>query len=89
MARGGSREGAGRKPGAITRLTREIAEKGLQGVTPLDFMLEAMRDEKNAFDVRFDAAKAAAPYVHAKLAAVDARLDIDGRLEIVINKPAA
>lgn len=36
---------------------------------PLDYMLEILRDEGNDKLTRMDAAKAAAPYVHAKLAA--------------------
>jgi hypothetical protein len=87
MGHGGARKGAGRKPGAITRATREIAEKALEGLTPLDFMLSIMRDEANETGQRFEAAKAAAPYVHAKLANVDAKLDVDGTLNIIIKKP--
>lgn len=45
MPRGGPRTGAGRKPGALTKKTREIAEKAVaQGVTPLDVMLGTMRE---------------------------------------------
>jgi hypothetical protein len=38
---------------------------------PLDFLLATMRDEGNDFATRLNAAKAAAPYVHAKLASVE------------------
>lgn len=76
MARGGAREGSGRKPGLITTKAREIAEKGLVGLTPLDFMLEIMRDTNLEQTERFEAAKAAAPYVHAKLAAVEHKGDM-------------
>lgn len=42
--RGGSRKGAGRKPGSATKKTREIADKAAaEGVTPLEVMLENMR----------------------------------------------
>lgn len=45
MPRGGPRTGAGRKPGAVTKKTREIAEKAIeQGITPLDVMLGTMRE---------------------------------------------
>lgn len=45
MARGGSREGSGRKAGAVTKKTREIAEKAHeQGITPLEVMLGTMRE---------------------------------------------
>jgi len=43
MARGGKREGAGRPAGAVTKRTREIAEKAIAtGMTPLDVMLSNM-----------------------------------------------
>lgn len=42
--RGGSRTGAGRKPGSATKKTREIANKAAEmGITPLEVMLENMR----------------------------------------------
>ena len=44
MARGGKREGAGRPAGAITKRTREVAERALaEGMSPLDVMLDNMR----------------------------------------------
>ncbi len=44
MPRGGKREGAGRKVGALTTRTREVAEKALaSGKTPLEVMLDNMR----------------------------------------------
>lgn len=83
MARGGKRSGSGRKPGSKTRKTAEIAQKAAkEGITPLEFMLKIMRDEacpeeaditqKIAFHTaRFEAAKAAAPYIHPRLAAIE------------------
>jgi hypothetical protein len=44
VARGGKRVGAGRKQGALTKRTREVAEKATaQGKTPLEVMLDNMR----------------------------------------------
>lgn len=44
MGSGGKREGAGRKPGSLTKRTREVAEKALaEGRAPLDVMLDNMR----------------------------------------------
>lgn len=44
MARGGARPGSGRKAGAATKRTREIADRATaEGVTPLEVMLDAMR----------------------------------------------
>ena len=74
MARGGKREGAGRKPGAINKATREqrkaVKESGL---TPLDYLLSVLRDETAERHERVDAAHKAAPYVHAKLSSVDVK----------------
>jgi hypothetical protein len=53
---------------ASVKREQEIAASGK---TPLDFMLDTMRDEEKPFDIRLDAAKSAAPYVHPKLAAVE------------------
>jgi hypothetical protein len=72
MARGGRRLGAGRKIGSLTKRTREIAERAAaEGVTPLEHMLAVMRDTNARPERRDDMAKAAAPYVHPKLATTE------------------
>lgn len=38
---------------------------------PLDYLLSVLRNEQNDTKTRFDAAVAAAPYVHAKLSSVE------------------
>ena len=44
--RGGARKNAGRKPGAATTKTREIANKASEaGLTPLEYILSVMRDD--------------------------------------------
>ncbi len=84
----GERRG-GRQKNTPNKRTAEIQAKvEASGLTPLDYMLSVMRNEDNEAPVRLDAAKSAAPYVHAKLSAIDARLDIDGQLVININKPS-
>lgn len=73
MARGGKRMGAGRKPGASTKRTRAIADKAsAEGLTPLEVMLMAMNECVKKKDLACAAsfAKDAAPYMHARLAAV-------------------
>lgn len=82
--RGGQRTGAGRKPGAINRATaaaREMAEA--TGVTPLEFMLQIMRDTEAPRAERLDMAKAAAPYVHARLSSVEAKVEVTEQVEEV------
>lgn len=72
MAKGGKREGAGRKPGAPNKATQEQRDAvAASGKTPLEYMLDVMRDAGADESKRLDAAKAAAPYVHARLSAVE------------------
>ena len=72
--RGGARPGAGRRPGGRNRKTREIADKAaLEGITPLEVMLHAMRAHYDAgkLDDAATVAKDAAPYMHPRLAAIE------------------
>jgi hypothetical protein len=70
--KGGKREGAGRKKGVPSRASaaREAAIAA-SGLTPLEYMLATMRDERQPVALRLDMAKAAAPYVHPRLASVE------------------
>lgn len=69
---GGARPGAGRPKGSANKKTQELVAKILgSGLTPLEYMLNVMRDEKVDQGRRDDMAKAAAPYVHNRLAAVE------------------
>lgn len=71
MARGGKRDGAGRKPGAPNKASAERQKRvAATGITPLDYMLKVMRDNKADASRRDEMAKAAAPYVHPKLASM-------------------
>lgn len=47
------------------------AKAAAEGLTPLEYLLGLLRDETKTYEVRVDAAKAAAPYLHARLAAVE------------------
>lgn len=131
MARGGKRDGAGRPAGAITKRTREVAERALAtGMSPLDVMLDNMRHfQQVALDAEAtlegltaeefseqvppaaspedqfkfllaqvkktvglrqaaqDAARDAAPYVHAKLASIEHKGEDGGPVihEIIIR----
>lgn len=69
---GGARPGSGRKPGATNKRTVEMLETArANGIMPLDYLLSIMRNSKQEEDVRMDAAKAAAPYLHPKLSSVE------------------
>jgi len=88
MPRGGKREGAGRRAGSANTKTRDIADKAAtEGITPLEFMLQIMRQEELSPDadpaqvlahqaMRFEAAKAAAPYIHPKLSSVEMNANV-------------
>lgn len=73
-AKPGERRG-GRQKGTPNKVTAELkqmaAELGKDGATPLSMMLEVMRDETKDLRLRLEAAKAAAPYMHARLSAVE------------------
>lgn len=127
MAAGGKRVGAGRKAGALTKRTREIAEKAVQtGKTPLEVMLENMRHfqqvaadaeatiegltveeiggEEMTPDQQFksllakvkgaaqlrhmahECARDAAPYIHARLASMEANVNLSGEINIRVSK---
>lgn len=78
MAHGGARPNAGRKPGALNKATAAAREKAeAEGIMPLDFMLKIMRDEDATRAERMDMAKAAAPYVHARLSSIEAKVEAD------------
>jgi hypothetical protein len=88
MKNGGRRPGSGRKAGTANKKTREIADRAAaEGITPLELMLQIMRGQacpenadpaqKVAFhQLRFEAAKAAAPYIHPRLSNIDKPVQI-------------
>lgn len=94
--RGGARAGAGRKKGSASKRTREIADAAAEnGITPLEYMLQVMRQEPSpdlaprdyvaAMMLRFEAAKAAAPYLHPRLTAVQHTGDGGGPIKMGVT----
>jgi hypothetical protein len=85
MPHGGKRRGAGRKPGSLTKKTIAIAEAATAaGITPLDFMLAIVRDETADRRERAAMAVAAAPYVHPRLAATVAKVEVEELMPTVV-----
>jgi hypothetical protein len=102
----------GRQKGAVDKIKRE-AILAAQGFTPLDFLMMLVRAEtppgldpgiaKARETLRFEAAKAAAPHVHALLQAVTlggdpekplkvdnmSELEVSRRLAFLLTKGAA
>ena len=80
----------GRTKGVPNKATAaKLAEVAASGLTPMDFLLKVMRDKKEQFDRRIDAAKSVAPYVHPKIASID---PVDGgsqrvRVNFVLGVP--
>lgn len=68
----GSPKIGGRVKGTPNKATQaKLLAIQASGMTPLDYMMSVMRDQNEAPDVRLDAAKAAAPYVHPRLASIE------------------
>jgi len=73
--------GEGRKLGTPNRATAAVAikaEVAASGEIPLDYMLRIMRDESVEPSRCDEMAKAAAPYVHVRLASVDQQISGKG-----------
>lgn len=82
MPRGGARIGAGRKTGSTDRKLGKISAERVLNRTgtgpdkmPLAYMLAVMNNDKEKATVRLQAAIAAAPYVHPRLASVEVKSD--------------
>jgi len=70
MAKG--QKTGGRAKGTPNKITASKADEvAASGITPLDYMLEVLRDVGEENDRRQWAAQTAAPYVHPKLATID------------------
>ena len=90
MPVGGSKPGerrGGRQKGTRNKATaaRE-AEIAASGLTPLDFMLNLLRDKNSSPEDRKWAASTAAPYVHPRLAAVEHSGDMTIKHEDWLDK---
>lgn len=78
--RGGARPNAGRKKGSPNKATSEQrAAIEASGLTPLEYMLSILRDETKPVTDRFEAAKAAAPFVHPRLSSIEADVTLSGQ----------
>jgi hypothetical protein len=68
--------GQGRPKGAKNKANaKREAEIAASGLTPLQFLIGEMRNSTNTLEFRADCAKAAAPYIHPKLANVQHSTD--------------
>lgn len=85
----GGRPASGRRKGSVNKVTsaRQLLAKARAAgeETPLDFLLRVMRDEVNTLDVRVNAAKAAAPYVHPALKSIEVSGPGGGEIEFKVT----
>jgi hypothetical protein len=62
------RKTGGRKKGSKNKRTVELEKKAAEGQTPLDYMLEVMRDKKADSERRDEMAKAARHHIYTPVA---------------------
>jgi hypothetical protein len=61
----------------MTQKTQRLVEEmQAQGISPLEYMLAVLRDETAETGRRDEMAKASAPYLHPRLASVEATVDV-------------
>src|SRR5271170_5909197 len=73
----GTPKTGGRQKGTRNQRTRDFqAAVSASGVTPLEYMLAVMRDETVDPGRRDGMAKAAAPYIHPRLASMEAKIGL-------------
>ena len=84
--RGGKRDGAGRPAGSANKRTRDIANALASDgdLTPVEYLMSVMRDINEERRVRVNAAIAAAPYMHARIASVTVANDPENPLSMGI-----
>ena len=89
MPRGGARVGSGRKTGTTDKALRKISADRVLNATgtgpdkmPLAYMLAVMNNSEEKSTVRLQAAIAAAPYVHPRLASVEVKSESTSTLTI-------
>jgi hypothetical protein len=77
----------GRQPGTKNR---DIAEKeaaiAASGLTPLDYLLSLVRNPEKDESIRADAAKAAAPYCHARLVSTQNSHQVTMTVEEILQR---
>jgi hypothetical protein len=75
----------GRKRGTPNKRTTELqARIRATGMMPLDFMIAVMRNAKAPLELRFEAARQAAPYVHPRLTAIEQSGTGGGPVEVKV-----
>ena len=87
MARAkGTPKTGGRQKGTPNKRTREAATACAEsGLTPVEYLVSVYRDPSVELDRRIDAAKAVAPYLHARLSTTTLKGDAESGTEIIVQ----
>ena len=86
MAQG--KKTGGRQKGTPNKVTAKMREEMAEsGETPLEYMIRGMRDEESDQPRRDEMAKAAAPYLHARLSSIEQTGELDVRQHIISDRP--
>jgi hypothetical protein len=87
---GSIRKAGGRPKGSRNKRTLELIQRAeANGINPLDLMLEVMHDlwrEGDRF-AAFACAEKIAPYVHARLASVEQKVEAQVRQTVINGEP--
>jgi hypothetical protein len=87
---GSTRKAGGRPKGSRNKRTSEFIQQAeARGITPLDLMLEVMHDLWQEGDrlAAFACAEKIPPYLHARLAAVEQKVEAEVRQTVVNGEP--
>jgi|SRR6476660_2114148 len=78
----------GRKKGSLNKVSSEMKVAiAASGETPLEYMLRVMRDATADTHRRDDMAKAAAPYIHPRLASLEQSVETETVQYIISDRP--
>ena len=87
MAGKGRPKTGGRKKGVGNLRARYLSEQAAKaGLTPKDYLLGVLRDPRASIERRDWAAATLAPYVHPRLAAIEARVDQYNQVEMRVTR---
>lgn len=83
----GTPKTGGRKAGTRNKRTTELI-KAIEksGLTPLDYLLSVLRDEEKPENIRLQAARDSAPYIHQKLQSLEVQSNVTMN-HVVSDKP--
>src|SRR6476620_11724291 len=75
----------GRKKGSLNKVSSEMKVAiAASGETPLEYMLRVMRDTTADTHRRDDMAKAAAPYIHSRLASIEQSVETETVQHVIL-----